>query len=305
MVALGITGHGISQDTFSQLNEGFVFAVREAKSSVIPEEYFSGRELAELISSLGAEEVLVFVQSCNSGRLSNVDVMNKYARTLANETARKNTNIAVITPVSDLIFSPIEGIEFAYQKAFERLAKENTDVVTYATFKDKFVRAVCEDERFYPRREIKNTAAVKASVDFYDVGTLMGIDPQFYESIDPTLPLLLTNAGISKYRDGSLKLPAKQPPVNSVPISAETRQFCESQIAKRAKIFANWEILRSQNLTEAQVCYSKADKEACLEDLRSKRENASSQLDPYPGSANSKASASATPVPLPTKTPVR
>lgn len=148
MVALGITGHGISQDTFSQLNEGFVFAVREAKSSVIPEEYFSGRELAELISSLGAEEVLVFVQSCNSGRLSNVDVMNKYARTLANETARKNTNIAVITPVSELIFSPIEGIEFAYQKAFERLAKENTDVVTYATFKDKFVRAVCEDERF-------------------------------------------------------------------------------------------------------------------------------------------------------------
>lgn len=272
MVALGITGHGFSQDTFSQLSEGFVFAVKQGKSSIIPEEYFSGRELAEMISSLGAEEVLVFVQSCNSGRLSNVDVMNKYALTLANETARRNTNIAVITPVSEFIFSPTEGIELAYQKAFERLAKENSDVVTYATFKDKFVRAVCEDERYYPRREIKNSAAVKASVDLYDVDTLMGIDPQFYESIDPTLPLLLTNTGISKYRNGSLKLPAKQPPVTHVPISAETRQFCESQIAKRAKTFANWETIREQDLTEAKVCYSKADKEACLKDLRSKRE---------------------------------
>lgn len=272
MVAIGLTGHGVSRDVFSEVKNGYSFSVKAGRSPSEPVQDFSGVELAEIISSLGADEVLVFVQSCNSGNLSNTDFMNKYARTLASESARQNTNIAVITPVSEYLLSPTKVIERVYKKAFDRLAKAQTDVVTYATFKDQFVRAVCEEEEFfYPRSEIKSATAVKAAADLYEIETLIGIDPQFYESIDPSLPLFLTNTGLLKYRNGSLKLSSRQPPVSNVPVSAETRQFCASQVAKRARIFARMESDRLLNLELAQPCYSSADKERCLNDVREMR----------------------------------
>lgn len=80
MVVIGLTGHGLSKDNFSQSPEGYVFSIAHGKSnSIFPEHYLTGRELAELISALNADEVLMFVQSCNSGSLSNVDFMNKYS----------------------------------------------------------------------------------------------------------------------------------------------------------------------------------------------------------------------------------
>ena len=60
MVTIGLTGHGMSQNVFSKVKDGYQFAVRLGQSESDPGEHFSGSELAALISSLGADEVLVF-----------------------------------------------------------------------------------------------------------------------------------------------------------------------------------------------------------------------------------------------------
>ncbi|MEN9809166.1 MAG: hypothetical protein RLZZ488_733 [Pseudomonadota bacterium] len=268
MIVLGLTGHGASQQAFKEIDSGYVYSISEGNSETkTPPEYLTGNELAELVASLGAEEVLMFVQSCNSGNLSNVEFMNKYARVLANETARKKTNIAVITPVSEVIFSPIYTIENAFQKAFIKAAQSNGDVATYAQFKDAFVRAVCEDPQFYPRSQIKSLEAVQASVELLDMDTLTGIDPQFYESIDPNLPLLLTFKSIPKYKSGTLTFPARSAPSNNVAVSEETRRICAERISSRAKVFTSLEQRRQTNLKELKACNAAANRDKCIADV--------------------------------------
>lgn len=270
MVAFGLTGHGLSQQAFKNSPEGYVFAINQGKSeSLIPEEYFSGRELAELIASLGANEVIMFVQSCNSGHLSNVDFMNKYAQVLATETARRNTNIAVITPVSEVVFSPFYAYENVIRGAIEKLFVGAKDVITYADFKDQLVRSACADvSNYYPRSEIKSMSAVQASIELSEVSTLMGIDPQFYESIDPNLPLILTQRGLSKYRNNELKLPPTGRPLKNVPVSSETRNFCANQIAKQKELFNAREQSRLDNLKVEGICRSHPNKESCITNAR-------------------------------------
>lgn len=270
MVAFGLTGHGLSQQAFKNSPEGYVFVINQGKSeSLIPEEYFSGRELAELIASLGANEVIMFVQSCNSGHLSNVDFMNKYAQVLATDTARRNTNIAVITPVSDVLVSPFYAYENVIRGALEKLFVGEKDVITYADFKDQLVRSACADvSNYYPRSEIKSMSAVQASIELFEMSTLIGIDPQFYESIDPNLPLVLTQRGLSNYRNNELKLPATGRPQKNVPVSSETRNFCANQISKQKELFNAREQSRLENLKVEGICRSHSNKESCITKAR-------------------------------------
>lgn len=302
MVVIGLTGHGFSQQMFTQAPAGYIFKVNHGNSeSMIPGEYFTGSELAEIISSLGADEILMFVQSCMSGNLSNVEFMNKYAKELANESVRRKTNIAVITPVNEVILSPTYGIENIINKTFNRLAAMPGDVANYAEFKDQFVRAVCEDQRFYPRSEIKDLAAVQASADLMSVETLEGIDPQFYESIDPNLPIQLTNSGRKKYNSGQVTFPKKLPPASNIPVSETTKQFCAEQVAKRSQHFKSLEDLRNANLKLAQPCYkNNQNKAACLQDVVKKL------YEPGPVSipVQPNAEKSVTPMPIKMVTPV-
>lgn len=191
--------------------------------------------------------------------------MNKYAQVLATETARRNTNIAVITPVSEVVFSPFHAYENVISGVIDKLFVSEKDVITYADFKDQLVRSTCADEEnYYPRSEIKSMSAVQASIELSDVSTLVGIDPQFYESIDPNLPLVLTQSGLSKYSNNELKLPVKGRPLKNVPVSSETRNFCANQIAKQKEKFNTREQSRLENFKVEGTCRSTLNKESCI-----------------------------------------
>lgn len=262
MVVLSLTGHGFSQDVFTESSAGYVFQVGPASN-----DFFTGGELANQIAALNADEVLVFVQSCNSGSLSNVEFMNKYAQILSAESAQRRMNIAVITPVSSVIFSPLYAIEKSIARAFTSLKSGAGDFGTYAQFKDTLVREVCADNYFYPRSQIKNLAAVQAmmvddpnqvaKVDgklqgYMGIETLSGIDPQFYEFIDPNLPLVLTNTGLTKYRNNTIRFPERLSASMNVPLSAETQQFCTQQIERNKERFEAFEQIRVQILSYMQ-----------------------------------------------------
>ena len=262
MIVLSITGHGFSKDVFVNSSSGYSLQVGPSES-----DYFTGSELANVISSLKADEVVVFVQSCNSGSLSNLEVMNKYAEVLRAESSRRNLNIAVITPVSSVLFSPLYKIEEKIGRAFSALKSDQGDFGTYAQFKDQLVREVCADASFYPRSQIKNLSAVQAmfiddptqlgKIDpnlqsYMGVETLMGIDPQFYEYIDPNLPLVLTDKGLAKYRNNSIEFPMRLAHSSNVPVSSETAQFCVQQSAKNKEKFDSFEQIRVQILKYVQ-----------------------------------------------------
>lgn len=262
MVVLSLTGHGFSKDVFVQSSAGYVFQVGPGES-----DFFTGSELANQISSLNADEVLVFVQSCNSGSLSNVEFMNKYAEVLSSESARRKLNIAVITPVSSVVFSPLYAIEKTITRAFTALKSDTGDFGTYAQFKDRFVREVCADQNYYPRSQIKNLAAVQAMIvddpallskvdpelqSYMGVETLGGIDPQFYEYIDPNLPLVLTNSGLTKYLSDKISFPKRLAPSRNVPVSTETQQFCAQQIENKKETFDSLEQIRVKILSDMQ-----------------------------------------------------
>ncbi|MEY3901447.1 MAG: hypothetical protein RL189_753 [Pseudomonadota bacterium] len=305
MIVLGLTGHGFSQQAFKELNSGYMYTISKGNSETkTPAEYFTGTELAELVASLGAEEVLMFVQSCASGNLSNVEFMNKYARVLATETARKKTNIAVITPVSEVIISLSSTFENALRKAFIKSVQGKNDVATYAEFKDAFVRAVCEDPQYYPRSQIKSLEAVQASVELLDWETLEGIDPQFYESIDPNLPLVLTLKGLPKYQRGQLTFPNRLAPSNNVAVSEQTRKICSDRISSRAKVFTSLEQQRQANLKEVKACNSATDRSKCIIDVVRRKHGVPDidQVDP-PQPKVDEVTPEKTPVPKPS--PVR
>jgi hypothetical protein len=269
MVVLGLTGHGLSRAVIKNLPADYIYMVRAGLMvNGIPDEYFSGIEFADQIASLEADEVIVFVQSCNSGVLSRVNFMNKYAQILANEVSQKRKNIAVITPVNEYLLSPINGFEPILQRTFEKTQDITADVVTYAQFKDALVRTSCEDKHYYPQSEIKNPAAVQASAELNELGTLEGIDPQFYESIDPSLPVFLTHQGIPKFRSGTLALPPKGQPSNDIQVSPETQAYCAKRQAESKSVFDSREQERLYFLNEINSCSKSASRSTCIQQIR-------------------------------------
>ncbi|NBX19092.1 MAG: hypothetical protein EBR09_17245, partial [Proteobacteria bacterium] len=234
MLVLGLTGHGLSRAAVTNLPEDYIFMVNAGKlENRIPQEFLTGADLAGLIADLNADEIIVFVQSCNSGVLSQTNFLHEYGKILASEVERRRKNIAVITPVNEYILSPLEGIEPIIKKAFLKIQSQPADLGTYAQFKDALVRGVCEDYNYYPKSAIKSPDAIRAAVQLEQFDTLQGLDPQFFESIDPSLPIVLTKQGTPKFRNGTLAIPPKRPPVRNVALSRETQDFC----AKKANEF--------------------------------------------------------------------
>lgn len=269
MIVLGLTGHGSNPQMSGAAGVNYQFTIFEGDVRTnTPPEFFTGDELADLVASLGVGEVLLFVDSCESGNLSNSSFMNKYASVLAEETARRNVNIAVITPINEVIGIEALVLERSLRKAFERAISSEGDVATYADFKDEFVRAVCEDDHYYPRSQIKNLAAVQASVLLDDDYLFVGIDPQFYEFIDPKLPLLLTQNGLAKYRSGHLTFPLRSVPSKYVPVSDRTRKICSDRIKSRENLYSLAERYRLKNLEEVEACGKASHPKICIESLR-------------------------------------
>jgi hypothetical protein len=223
----------------------------------------SGRELAEWIADLGADETLVFVQSCMSGNLQKVEFVSKYAETLANEASRRRTNIAVITPVSQLI-SPLRGIEPLIENSLND-ATAGKDFITYAQFKDALVRRACEHPEYYPSSSIADPTSLGPSLllGFHELAA--GLDPQFFENIRPNLPLMLTQAGLQKWQNKTLAFPPAAPVSNSVPVSEKTQSICLEKRKLMADRFQRDNALRASLKEIFHSCEKEPNPKSCAE----------------------------------------
>lgn len=231
MVVIGLTGHGFSNAMIPQSPDNYVFVLTPSKDWLRSRDnYFTGEELASLVGNLKADETLVFVQSCGSGELVRANFVSEFAQVLAIESTRKKINISVITPVHEFIISPENGIENHIRNAIATLARDDSkNVVTYARFKDQLLRNVCSDDRYYPRNLISSPGAIAGAVQLNRPELIEGLDPQFFENIDPALPLFLTAQGLGKWMNGSLDLSRNQSTVTSVAVSESTLEYCKSR----------------------------------------------------------------------------
>jgi hypothetical protein len=267
MLVLGLTGHGFGRAALSEYsNDEYIFVVNnEAENYTNPNDVFTGRELVQQIANLEVDEALVFVQSCLSGDFAKVSFLNQYGRHLSQEANRLNVNIAVITPVHELLFSPVNGIEPMIAASFKELHSGTGDFVTYAMFKDALMRRVCESDKFMPRSAFLDASAVGPSAMAGRADLASGIEPQFFESISPNLPLLLTREGVRKFNDRTLVLPPQSAKSRSVPLSKATLEVCERSKQKNKIKFSALENERVRYKNIYLKCQSEKDPETCLE----------------------------------------
>lgn len=270
MLVLGLTGHGFGRAALSQYSsEEYIMVVNNAAEDYTnPNDFFTGRELAQQIASLGVDESLVFVQSCLSGDFAKVSLLSQYGKHLSQEANRLKTNIAVITPVHELLFSPINGIEKIIEASFKELQAGSGDVATYAMFKDTLMRRVCESDMFMPRSAFKDASAVAPSAMAGRSDLASGVEPQFFENISPNLPLLLTFTGVKKYQNKSLILPPQAAKSQNVSLSQATLQVCERS-KQRSQIKFN--ALESERVRYKNIyfkCQSEKYPYQCLEGSR-------------------------------------
>ena len=265
MVVLGLTGHGISRVALPLIDESYVMVIDnrdlEFKN---PQSTMSGRELAEWIADLGADETIVFFQSCLSGNLTKLDFVSKYAQTLANEATRRRTSIAVITPVSELIESPLKGIEPLIENSLND-AGAGGDFITYAQFKDALVRRACEHPAYYPSASIADPTSVGPSLllGFDDLAT--GLDPQFFENIRPNLPLMLTPTGLQKWNSKTLPFPPSAPVSQAVPVSERTQKICLDRQKQMAERIKSDNAVRAALKDIFPLCENESDPMSCAE----------------------------------------
>jgi hypothetical protein len=184
---------------------------------------------------------------------------------LSQEANRLNVNIAVITPVHELLFSPVNGIEPMIAASFKELHSGTGDFVTYAMFKDALMRRVCESDKFMPRSAFLDASAVGPSAMAGRADLASGIEPQFFESISPNLPLLLTREGVRKFNDRTLVLPPQSAKSRSVPLSKATLEVCERSKQKNKIKFSALENERVRYKNIYLKCQSEKDPETCLE----------------------------------------
>jgi hypothetical protein len=267
MLVLSLTGHGFGRAALSEYaTDEYIMVVNNSVSDFKnPDDYFSGRELAQLIAGLEVDETLVFVQSCLSGDFAKVSFLNQYGAHLSQEANRLKINLAVITPVHELLFSPANGIEPLIAEAFKELRAGSGDVATYAMFKDTLMRKVCESQMFMPRSAFVDASAVLPSALAGRVDLAMGIEPQFFENISPNLPLILTTKGMKKWESKTLPLPPQSAKSQNVPLSASTMEVCERSKQKSQIKFSALENERVRYKKIYLKCQTEKDPRYCLE----------------------------------------
>lgn len=265
MVVIGLTGHGFSSNAVPFTGESFSMVIDKSdRGYQNPQSTMSGRELAEWIGELAADETLVFVQSCLSGNLTKVEFVSKYAQALADEATRRRTNIAVITPVSELITTPFRGIEPLIENSLND-ASAGGDFITYAHFKDALVRRVCEHPGYYPSSSIADPSAIGPSLLLGYGELATGLDPQFFENIRPNLPLMLTPTGLQKWYSSTLPFPPSAPVSQAVPVSERTQKICLEKQKKNSVRFQNDNAARASLKQIFKSCEKESDFRSCAE----------------------------------------
>ena len=214
MVVFGLTGHGMTETSgtfYFQLTDGGL----------------SGKEIVEIISSLGVDETLLVIQSCESGSLVENDFPNNSLfelKTQIEELAEKSGLIlSVLTPVSRHILSPFfvwEAEILDPTLTFDNFDIDGDGIVSYQEWKNAVLKTSCLHKDFVPK---------EAFARHYPL-TLpnVGIDPQIFDPKMPgQLPLFLTSRGVEQYVSGSLELHSYPP--DPAQISSDTTNTCREQ----------------------------------------------------------------------------
>lgn len=213
MVFLSWTGHGLTNEkgeySFSLLNG-----------------QLSGGEIVDIIKSLQVDEVVLLLQSCESGSLIDNHFSAESIAGLRNQIVRLtetlSTKLAVITPISQYVSSPTHVWEHEVLRPafFDKKADvNNDDIVTYEEWKNYVLQLACQHPLFSPKNIYKQITL--RSVPF------VGVDPQFFDTKLPgQLPFFLTRNGVKKYQENNLPLPIySNEPARIYP---ETTRICQA-----------------------------------------------------------------------------
>ena len=220
MVVLGITGHGTTAYKGAGKSAQFSFLVKEEKTKETSE-YLSGKDFVDIFTGVDADEMIVFVQSCESGSLVETEIIHRFAKEMGAYANQEGRQWAVVVPVSENISSPVEVWEYVLEKSYTELLNKPDDLVTYEAFKDRVMFNACSHPAYVPGNVVPK-----------DNDDIAGVDPRFYENISPNLPMFLTSKGMQKYLKGEVKFEPLKSRLSVVSTSAETSLLCEQNALK-------------------------------------------------------------------------
>ncbi len=228
-VAISWVGHGLTS------KEGeYSLAVQDGE--------FSGDELVELFSVLGADEFLFFLNSCQSGSLvtthlnadEKINKISRFQKELAigipdsfiakitTQMKRNQTRMSVVVPVSKFINSRIFIWENILEQAFNLsdVDKNKDHIVTYEEWKNAVLLKSCSEETYRPQDIYLNVGKIKPPK--------VGVDPQFFDnSVPGKMPLYLTKTGSELYKQGKLEL-ANYDLAPAI-LYSETKNICDTE----------------------------------------------------------------------------
>lgn len=190
-LVIALTGHGI----YDPETKGYSFSVSE-------NEKLSGKQLVKVLQRFPVREIVVVVQSCQSGSLVTRN-MESFIAELNEEIriGRPNQRIAVMTPVNRYINSPLDVWEQILEQSFKKASDRNRDsIVTMDEWRYDILEASIANGRYLPKRLLAKF------VEFFSQTNMSGVDPQIATHNFPgNTPIFLTRRGVAKLKAGTLE----------------------------------------------------------------------------------------------------
>ena len=189
-VFLAFTGHGITKDGV------YKFLVAPAAGEKDGDAFFTGEEMIELLASVGADELVVFFQSCESGTLVDDDAadasesgeLGALAQYVKDGIGEGSKKLAIVTPVNAHVLSSTAWID-VLSTAFGAGDPNADGVVRFGELRDQIERAACAHSAFTPK------AIYDAPAGTYLSLPTSGLDPRFFEVGDAASMKLFTANG--------------------------------------------------------------------------------------------------------------
>lgn len=218
LVAWVVTGHG-----FFRPNQGYQIQLGSTDSDLV-----AGSEFADLLTSVQADEHLVFLQSCHGGGL--LRGTNAFHH-LAQSMVSRRQGMAVVTAIHEFSATPTNASTQIYGEALKALLKGgDAKFVTYAQFKSELTRQACAHKKYIPRELFEPTPDL--GLTYVTDLNASGVNVQILDAIDPDVPIFLTESGIGAWKNGTLQTPEPRPAQRDVPPSPEVREICQGRLTR-------------------------------------------------------------------------
>lgn len=222
-VVLGITGHGISTS-----NGHFSMMVHDGR--------LYGNDIVQIVEDLGVDETLVFMQSCQSGSVTNKhfpeNFLNGFTQDIYENASLRGVSLSVLAPVDQKLNSPFYKWEDILRSSFlDDSADINNDkIVSYEEWKNSLLKNSCQSPYYFDISKL--TPEQNQSI-----ANPQGINPQFYEyRVNRNMPMFLTKPGLYLEGIGSLFIP-NQDFSDSI-INKTTDFHCESKNKFHSYLFS-------------------------------------------------------------------